>query len=51
MKKIKHIIVLLLSMSISYTYANNNLSISIKQILEQKQSTILDIFKLIETET
>lgn len=51
MKKIKHIIVLLLSMSISYTYANNNLSISIKQILEQKQSTILDVFKLIETET
>ena len=45
MKKIKHIIVLLLSMSISYTYANNNLSISIKQILEQKQSTILDVLK------
>ena len=51
MKKIKHIIVLLLSMSISYTYANNNSSISIERIQEQKQSTILDVFKLIETET
>ena len=51
MKKIRHIIVLLLSMSISYTYANNNLSISIEQVLEQKQSTIRDVFKQIETET
>ena len=51
MKKIRHIIVLLLSMSITYAYANNDSSISIEQILEQKQSTMLDVFKFIETET
>lgn len=51
MKKIRHIIVLLLSISVTYAYANSNPSISIKQIQEQKQSTILDVFKLIETET
>lgn len=50
MKKIRYAIVLLLSMSMSYTYANN-LSVSIAQILEQKQSTMLDVFKLIESET
>lgn len=51
MKKIRHIIVLLLSMSITYANANNHSFISIEQINEQKQATILDVFKLIETET
>lgn len=50
MKKIRYAIVLLLSMSMTCTYANN-LSVSIAQILEQKQSTMLDVFKLIESET
>ena len=51
MKKVRHIIVLLLSMGITCAYANNDSSISIEQILEQKQSTMLDILKYIETET
>lgn len=50
MKKIRYAIVLLLSMGMTCTYANN-LSVSIAQILEQKQSTMLDVFKLIESET
>lgn len=53
MKKIRHIhiIVLLLSISLSYTYATNHSLISIKHFLEQKQSTLLDVFELIENET
>lgn len=51
MKKIRHIIVLLLSMGMTCAYANNESSISIEQILEQKQSTMLDVLKFIETET
>ena len=51
MKKIRHIIVLLLSMGITCAYANNESFISIEQILEQKQSTMLDVLKFIETET
>ncbi len=51
MKKIRQIIVLLLSISMSYAYANNNATISIERILEQNQYTILDVFKQIEAET
>lgn len=50
MKKFRHVLILLLSMSITCTYANN-LSISIEEILERRQATMLNIFKQIEAET
>ncbi|MDL2255665.1 TonB-dependent receptor [Parabacteroides sp. OttesenSCG-928-G06] len=53
MKKIRHIhvIVLLLSMSITCTYATNHSPVSIGHLFEHKQSTLLEVFKLIEDET
>lgn len=50
MKKINHILVLLLSISINVANADN-VAISIVQVLEQREATILDVFKLIEKET
>lgn len=50
MKKINHILVLLLSISINVANADNA-AISIVQVLEQREATILDVFKLIEKET